>query len=330
MTDRSPLVSVVVPAYNAEAHLARTLASICRQTYRNLEVIVVDDASTDRTAPIIAAAAAKDERIRRVQGPHAGISAARNAGVANARGTLLAPCDSDDLWHPTKVAKQMEALAKASPGTGVVYCWSDGIDDDDAVIFPGWGRKTAEGDVHHAMIIDSLPGSGSAPLIRKEYVDRVGGYPTGAGTDDWGLYIRLSTVCEFVLVPEALVGYRLRGDSASADHLFMERTMASDTRWIEETWPDLPRSVLARRRYIVNAYLSFLALRGGHVFQAVRYRLRAIAAQPGELLGIDFLGFQYIMWLQFFGIQRYYLPFWRAPGLWHGAVGLSEGIDVPG
>ncbi len=329
MTDRSPLVSVLIPAYNAEEFLPRTLASVCRQTYRDLEIIVVDDASTDGTADIIAAAAATDGRIRSVPGPHTGISAARNTGAAHATADLLAPCDADDLWAPTKIEKQVAALAAAPPAAGVVYCWSDGIDDNDGVIFPGWGRKTAEGDVRHAMIMDSLPGSGSAPLMRKKYFDEVGGYPTGDGTDDWGLYIRLAAVCEWVLVPEVLVGYRLRGDSASADYRFMDRTMAGDTRWIQEHWPETPRDVLARRTYVVNAYLSFLALRGGHILRAIRYRLAALVAQPKELLGIDFWGFQYIAWLQLFGVQRYYFPFWKDPELWPGAVPLNRSGGDP-
>ncbi len=317
-----PLVSVFLPAYNAEAYLARTLASVSRQTYANLEIVVVDDGSTDGTADIIAEAARLDDRVRSFPGPHRGTAAARNFGAARATGDLLAPCDADDLWHPEKVERQVRALLAASPGTGVVYCWTDGIDNEDRVIFPAWKNARAHGNVFHEMVADSLPGCGSVPLIRRRFFEEVGGYPeASAPNDDWPLFTALSAVCDFAVVPETLVGYRLRAGSVSADEALMERTLAADTRWIMETWPETPRHVLRRRAYTVNCYLSFLAARSGHVLDALRYRLRAVAARPSELVRASWLGFHYLWIAELFGVRRYYFPPWRRPVKWVGAAG---------
>ncbi len=321
-----PLVSVVVPAYNAAPFLGRTLASISAQTYANLEIVVVDDGSTDGTAEIIADAARRDARIRAYPGPHRGTAAARNFGASRATGDLLAPCDADDLWHPEKIRRQVEALDGAPPDTGVVYCWSDGIDERDAVIFPGWKHATARGRVFHDMVADSLPGCGSVPLIRRRRFEEAGGYPErSAPNDDWPLFIALSAICEFAVVPDVLVGYRLRTGSVSGDYELMERTLAADTRWIEETWPDTPRGVRRRRAYHVACYLSFLAARRGDVGRAVGYRLRAVAARPAELVSPSWIGFHYQWITQLMGVRRYYWTFWRAPARWPAPSAVSGG-----
>ena len=104
------LVSVVIPAYNAGATIAETLASALGQTYRDLEIIAVDDGSTDDTAAVVAGAAANDPRIRLLRQANSGVAAARNYGIAEARANLIAILDADDLWHPTKVAKQVAAI----------------------------------------------------------------------------------------------------------------------------------------------------------------------------------------------------------------------------
>ena len=96
----APLVSVVIPCCNAEAFLPETLGSVCGQTYRELEILVVDDGSKDRTADIAREFAARDPRVRLVQKPNGGLSSARNFGIDHARGKYLSFVDGDDLWVP--------------------------------------------------------------------------------------------------------------------------------------------------------------------------------------------------------------------------------------
>ena len=108
----SPEVSVVIPAYNAQATLAQTLASVLAQTLDAWEAIVVDDGSTDGTAAIVAAFAARDPRVRCITGAHRGVSAARNLGIAAARGSLVAFLDADDLWQAGKLSEALDVLMR--------------------------------------------------------------------------------------------------------------------------------------------------------------------------------------------------------------------------
>jgi glycosyltransferase involved in cell wall biosynthesis len=108
-----PLISVVVPAYNAGRWIDRTLASIQGQTWREIEVIVVDDGSSDDTVARVERAAAADRRIRLVRQANAGPAVARNRGLRECRGVFVAPVDADDLWAPDNLAQQAAALLRA-------------------------------------------------------------------------------------------------------------------------------------------------------------------------------------------------------------------------
>ncbi|HRF08147.1 MAG TPA: glycosyltransferase family A protein, partial [Xanthobacteraceae bacterium] len=123
------LISVIVPAYNAGRYIGRCLASAGGQTYRDIEVIVVDDGSTDDTVERVREAMVADPRVHLVQTDRGGVSRARNLAIARARGDLIAPLDADDLWTRDKLERQLALLSKASINTGVVYCGAAGIDD---------------------------------------------------------------------------------------------------------------------------------------------------------------------------------------------------------
>src|SRR3954453_10527365 len=99
------LVSVIIPAYNAGATVERTISSVLNQTYSSIEVLVVDDGSTDNTAVLVQRMADADPRIKLLQKPNGGVALARNFGIAHAAGEFIAPLDADDLWHPEKIAK---------------------------------------------------------------------------------------------------------------------------------------------------------------------------------------------------------------------------------
>src|SRR6185436_16193158 len=121
MIDGGQLVSVVVPARNAAKTIHETLHSISRQTYRALEIIVVDDGSTDETAAIAQRHSLDDPRFRVISKPNGGVASARNEGIRVTTGEFVAFIDADDLWHPTKIGKQMEALLSGGPDMALVY-----------------------------------------------------------------------------------------------------------------------------------------------------------------------------------------------------------------
>jgi glycosyltransferase involved in cell wall biosynthesis len=127
----APLVSCIVPVFNGEQYLREALDSVLRQTYRPLELIVVDDGSTDGTSNLVAS---YGEQVRYVPQPNAGPATARNRGIAAARGDYIAFLDADDLWHPQKAALQVARFAARSDLdvclTGVQNFWMPEVQDE--------------------------------------------------------------------------------------------------------------------------------------------------------------------------------------------------------
>jgi glycosyltransferase involved in cell wall biosynthesis len=206
-------VSVVVPAYNAEATLDETLASVRAQTHQALEIIVVDDGSSDGTRAVASRHAAADARVQVLHQTNAGVAAARNTGWRHARSELIAFVDADDLWAPTKIEKQLAALQAGGDRTGLVYCWFAKIDHASRIIGlhdgPLW-----QGDVTEPILMTNFIGNGSSALMRREALVAANGFDPGLqargahGCEDYLLYFRVAGAYHFALVPERLVGYR--------------------------------------------------------------------------------------------------------------------------
>ena len=125
-------VSVIVPMYNAATTIERTLASVCEQTYKNLEIIVVDDGSRDPSAEIVRKWEKADSRVRLYSQANAGLAATRNAGFGQSSKGLVAFIDADDLWAPDKIRAQVEVLRENS-GPALVYCLFVEINELDQV-----------------------------------------------------------------------------------------------------------------------------------------------------------------------------------------------------
>jgi glycosyltransferase involved in cell wall biosynthesis len=310
MTVQDALVSVVIPVHNGERFICRTLASVRAQTYDPIEAIVIDDGSTDRTGILVEAEVARDNRIRLFRTQRVGVAAARNFGIGKARGELIAPLDADDLWHPQKIARQVEKVRASSAKVGLVYCWSVEIDENDFVIPPldrleSWSRP--EGRVTDELAKSNFLSNASSPLIKRSCIDAIGGYDASlvpAGAADWKLYLALSECCEFAQVPDYLVGYRRSPGSISRDVTVMAQSMELVTRWLFEKWPNLPQEVRATSAYSTGIYLAYRALENGQFRAALAYRLKAYKARPAGLLERSSVEFVARLFAQMFGIRQ--------------------------
>ncbi|HYG28186.1 MAG TPA: glycosyltransferase family 2 protein [Caulobacteraceae bacterium] len=229
MSEAEPLVSVVVPLHNGASTIERTLDSICRQTWENLEVIVVDDGSTDSGPALVEQRAVDDPRVTLVRQANAGVAAARNHGARVAKANFLAFIDADDLWGPEKIAAQMEVMERRGSRTGLVYTWAALIDENDR-IYSLEHRPKEEGDVFRALCRANIVGNGSSPLVRREAFEKIGGYSAhlreaGAqGCEDLYIYLCVAEHYEFGLVPRHLTGYRVTAGNMSSDALRMLRS----------------------------------------------------------------------------------------------------------
>lgn len=206
----SPLVSVIIPSYNSARYIASTLESALAQTYPAVEVIVVDDGSTDETQTVLAP---YQSRITVLPQSNSGPAAARNAGLRIARGVYLLFLDSDDLLVPTSVAARV-AFLERHPQYGLVYSAWTQINDDGARIL-GEVRPGYQGDVLAALLRRQFfffPGSA---LIRRTCLDAIGGFDeTAYGTEDADLWIRLAHAgYAFGYIDEPLFIYRYHAAS---------------------------------------------------------------------------------------------------------------------
>jgi len=219
-----PGVSIVIPAYNSMQHLSATLDSVFKQTYRDFELIVIDDGSVDHTEKYVLSL--RDPRLRLISQTNQGASAARNNGIIHARGEYIAFLDDDDLWHPTKLEKQLRILEE-SPEVGLVYTWAEFIDEQGqstGKIF----RDHVEGDVWQELTAYNLVVCGSVPLVRKSCFETCGMFDLDLGSfiEDWDMWLRIANKYSFGVVREVLVYYRQRSTSSSKNWQKMSKGYA--------------------------------------------------------------------------------------------------------
>lgn len=258
-------VSVIMPAYNAARTIDVALASALGQTHPHLEVIVVDDGSSDATAAIVARHAAVDPRIRYICQSNAGVAAARNRGLAEARGDVIATLDADDLWYPTKIARQLDRLIAAGPETALIYAWCYWLAPDGATL--GYAPPLRhEGRVFPQMCLGNLIISASNALIRREAILAAGGFDEqlrsagGQGCEDWKLYLQIAERHEIAGVPEYLVGYRIHAGAMSDDVAQMMRSRGLVEQQFLARYPELAAS-FALGRIILARSLAMRAFR---------------------------------------------------------------------
>lgn len=274
-----PLVSILVPAYNAEATLADTLQSALANSYGNLEVVVVDDGSTDGTYAIAQEFALKDQRVRAFAQPHRGVSAALNHGLAEVRGEFIARLDSDDLWHPAKIGKQVKLLT-ADPKVALVYTFVRYIDGSGRVLRDAAPQRLA-GYALCQCLYQGIVGGGSSVVFRRSALDSIGGYDEALSIwEDLLVHLRVAAVGAIAFVPEYLTAYRLRATSSSNDRDLALADWRVASRRIEATFPEIPPFV---RRWSNGRWLLDLA----EGF-AVDGRHSTSAALIAECLGCDF------------------------------------------
>lgn len=206
-------VSVVIPAYNAERWIAETLISVSEQTLREIEILVVDDGSSDHTAAIVERHACSDSRIRLIRQKNGGVGAARNTAIRQACGEFIAPIDSDDLWYPEKLALQVSRMLEGGEDLGLVYCWSEKVDGTGTLVTEAHPFQV-EGRVLEALIVKNFVGNASAPLFRASALRQTGMYLTRMeqggveGCEDWDLSLRVAESFEVSCARRTLVKYR--------------------------------------------------------------------------------------------------------------------------
>ena len=261
--ESAPLVSVIIPAYNNARFLPDNIRSILEQSYRNIELIVVDDGSTDNTQAVLAGFG---DRLRYVRKANGGPSSARNLGIQMARGQLIAFQDADDLWLPEKVRQQVEFLHD-HPDVGVVF--------SDLVIFNDQGivrhstkdrfRHIPSGMIFQDLLLERFIAT-SAVMVRRECLDDVGNFDESLlGAEDYNLYLRLARKYKFAFLDIPHVHKRAHEANLSANLNRMCEDAVLNLDKISALFPD---ARIPKRKLTAQIYLRF----GKYNFGLQKYR----------------------------------------------------------
>ncbi|MDQ4121019.1 MAG: glycosyltransferase [Acidobacteriota bacterium] len=288
-----PLVSVVIPAYNAARTLSGTIQSVFEQTVQDFEIIIVDDGSKDNTLEIARAIAASDSRVKLIAQPNSGASAARNAGIKAAAGEYIAFLDADDLWLPQKLERQI-ALLNSEKDVAAIQTGAFYVNDNLEVlsIRPCLVPKDV---LLETLLFRSFPALMSTLLVKRSAFDKIGLLDTKLVIlEDWELAIRLSRFCDLKSIEEPLALYRNYPGNRSRDlsihikpgHIILERLFQD---------PTLPAHIKQRRALIYSTFyrmLSGAAFNIGRYGDSLKFGVKSLLTHPSSLIYMASLPFR--------------------------------------
>lgn len=270
-----PLVSVVIATYNMGLYLPEAVRSVLGQTWRNFELIVIDDGSEDDTEAQIQPCL-NDSRLRYIRQENQGQPRAKNAGISEAKGDFIAFCDADDLWAPDKLAVQIPAFA--DPEVGVVYSEVNYMDENGHIIDKEAVEGRYSGTVTNHLVLSNIVPFGTA-VIRRECVERDGVFdetlPMGI---DWDLWLRYSVNWKFQYIPQETYTYRVWSGQMSNNYrgryenaaLILDKFISANPqllspKLISRAWSDI---YVSKAMHIASAERT--------IFEPLRYLFLAL------------------------------------------------------
>jgi glycosyltransferase involved in cell wall biosynthesis len=285
----TPLVSVIIPAFNRGDLLREAIASALAQTYRPIELLVIDDGSTEDIASIVAA---YGPAVRYLRQANAGPAAARNNGIRHSTGELIALLDSDDRWLAEKLARQVPHFA-ADPDLGMVHSkvrfFRHGSEEILGTMFSGEHL-----DVHQVLAHNMI--ATQTTIFRRAVFDSVGGFDESLlGPEDFDFFVRVTAAFKTLGIPDVLAEARQHGNqySASLDRMFRcQMRVVAKHQSLHKNCPDCRRALAELDRFYRQAYCRRVfdnareAARDGHPLRALQLRLRGLRHNPGAVFDL--------------------------------------------
>ena len=286
-----PKVTVVMPVYNVEKYVARSIDSVLRQTHTDFELIIVDDGGNDRSLEICQSF--NDSRIQIISQKNRGLAGARNTGIRNAKGRYIAFLDSDDLWHAEKLERHIRHLI-ANPNVGVSYSGSQLIDESDAPMGISMTPKLSQ--ISTADIFCRNPvGNGSAPIFRREVFNRIAFSQSTNTKPEWVYFdetfrfgediecwmrIACNTKWKFEGIEGDLTLYRVVSGGLSANTTKMYEFWNKMYAKVESYAPEVTFKHGKRARAYQLRYYARRAVREGQGLKALAAVAKALSYAP--------------------------------------------------
>ncbi|MSR60737.1 MAG: glycosyltransferase [Planctomycetaceae bacterium] len=273
-----PRVTVIIPTYNRSRFVCEAIDSVLAQNYANLELLVIDDGSTDNTAQVVSA---YGPAVRYLRQANAGAAAARNRGIELATGTLVAFLDSDDLFLDGKLARQVQVFAR-QPETVFAYSWFSILDEAGRTRLGRRCRLT--GCVAEQLLAQCMQGPLATPtiMVRRDALRSVGGFDeTMHLSEDIDLWCRLARLGPIALIPEVLVEVRRHGGNLSRGP-GRRRYLAAALRILNKAFAaDSGLGASLRLKLYAKAHLwSWMVRLAGMLPRGASFRLRSLWTNP--------------------------------------------------
>ncbi len=214
----SPLVSVIIPTYNSVQYVVAAVQSVLAQTVKELEIVVIDDGSTDDTEAVMRGYGSP---VRYIRQQNSGVAVARNRGIEESRGRYIAFLDADDTWFPHKLERQLAALDER-PAYGVCYSAFTVVDSDLEPLFINRSKRVGSA-LEDLLLRGNIVGSICTVIGERTLFEKVGGFDTALSQcADWDMWVRLAELTDFLYIDETLVTYRQHGANMSRNAPLLE------------------------------------------------------------------------------------------------------------
>jgi len=276
----TPTVSVVIPTFNRGALLEQAIRSVLAQTYRDLELLIVDDGSTDTTRARVATFQ-RDDRVKYLFQRNRGRSAARNAGIRAARGRYVALLDDDDFWSPEKLERQMARLQ--DDAVDVVHCDFRVVDGGGQLLATGYERPPSRGSLYEDLMYGNvITGSLSAALVRSRCFDQVGVFDERLSAyEDQDLFRRMALANHtFSYVNEVLVFIRWHEANTQSDPASMAKSRMLYLDKLRAEAPPRFRHHLPEVAYDIYRHSAFALLGASRAAEAAPFAFRIAKLGP--------------------------------------------------
>lgn len=286
MTNPAALVSVIIPAFNRSAYIDQTVRSVLDQTYPHVELIVVDDGSSDGTYECLQEYGDAIRLLTHERHVNKGQSAALNLGLSTARGDYIAILDSDDYWAPEKLENQVLYM-EAHPDVGLVYCNGYHVDAEGKILYPFHPEGHVEPNDPNRVLLDCYMLLPQSSLVRTAVFRQAGYFDESLrAAQDHDMLIRIAELTTLAYQPEFWFYYRRHDGAISVNGL--ERRWRNGFRILEKARLRYPyrSSTIRKRRAVLNFRLGQVYWGEGRVARALPYLLKAGVLDPFRALGV--------------------------------------------